>query len=497
MSTFSINIGTSTEATSYPLVSYSDVDYFLYSLIDNESKLINPQDLRDTILSLYSSSGFKVTNSAVSTKEYIGIDTLNPSDRDYKKPILLGKRAFSGTFSYTNSHDILSTFNFSNDGSDIYFYNTKRDTIDNNETKIRILAGTSLGLHNNSPYLRTQRVTSTSSLSFDIVNTSIFGNINVQSDYGTVSINDITFPTISESSASASNLKTLKWNNGKLVWDDITYGNLNYIGMTGVDLQIFGTPVSVNGYSLLLDDSRLMPLKVNDMVVGTTFSQEPISEVIKKLLYTYLKPQCVIKILPPYNLGYSEVGTFPTPVVQYSITKRTYPTFAASLTNMIPGIYPAISTPGQVTQTSTSNGVVITPITTAVTTFTITVTDGTQSATASTSIKGIYPYFYGYSTLPSMTNIGLGSLTKLVEDKSSKNLIVSGSGNLYFIYDSTYGTLSNIYDWNGNTASGSFSYATQIFSSPSGLWAAKQFYVYKYTGAPTLAPPGLNFNFQY
>lgn len=497
MSTFSINIGTSTEATAYPLVSYADVENILNLLIDNDTKLINPWDLRDTVLSLYSSSGFKVTNTSVSTKEYIGIDTLNPSDKDNKKLIMIGKRSYSGTYSYSNSDDILSQFDYLSSDTDIYFYNTKRDTINNDETKLRILAGTALGLHNNAPFIRSQIVSSTTSLAFDFVNTSIFGNVNVISDYGTVSINDITFPTIVESTGSASNMKTLKWFDGKLIWDDITYGDLNYIGMTGVDLSIYGDPVYVNDYPILLTDSRVMPVKVNDLVVGTTFFQESIADVIKKLIYPYLSPLCTIKLLPPYSAGYSEVGTFPTPTVQFSVIKRTFPTQAATLNNMIPGIYQAISTPGQVTQTSTSNGIVITPITTDITTFTINVTDGTQSASASTTIQGIYPYFYGYSSLTNITQPSeLASLTKSVESKSDKKYPFSGvNGNLFFIYDSSYGTLSNIYDWNGNTASGSFSYTSQILSSPSGLWASKQFYVYKYPNAPSIT--ALNFEFKY
>jgi hypothetical protein len=497
MATFSLNIGLSTEATAYPLVSYADVDNFFYRLIDNETKLINPVDLRDCILSLYSSSGFKVTDTAVSTKKYIGIDTLNPSDRDVKRLIYLGKRSFSGTYSYTSSDDILSTFSYSTTETDIYFFNTKRDTIDNNETKISIIAGTSLGLHTNSAYIRTQKVTSTSSLSFDFVNPSINGNIDIRSDYATVSFNDIVFPTITESFGSASNLKTFKWDNGKLIWDDITYNNVGYIGMTGVDLQIYGQPVNINGFPLELTDSRKMPIKFNDMILGTTFSQEPITDVIKKLLYPYLPPLCSISIQSPYSQGFSEVGTSPVPIVQFSITKRTLPTSTATLINMIPGIYPSITTLGQVTQTSTSTGVVITPITTAITTFQISVNDGTQSATASTTIQGVYPYFYGFSSLSTMTTIGLSSLTKSVEKKSDKNFAVTGNGNLYFIYDSVYGTLSNIYDWLGNTASASFSHSTQVFSSPSGLWAAKQFHVYKWSGSPQIGPPALNFYLQY
>ena len=497
MSTFSVNIATTTEATSYPLSTYVDLDYILSLLPNNEQKLINPWDIRDSLLSLYSNSGFKQTTSSFSSIEYIGIDSLNPNDRDNKKTIFIGKRSFSGTSSYNSSHDILSAFTFSSTDTDIFFFNTKADTISNDETKIRILSSTAVSLHNSSPYIRAQKVTSTSSLSMDFVNTSLNGKIDITSDYGTVSFNNLVFPTILGSYASASNLKTLFWEDGNLVWNDIVYPPTNFIGVTGGNTLIFGNPVNINGYPLVLNDSRRMPQTINDMILGRTFSNVPITDIIKMILYPYLSPLCSIEILPPFSGGFAEIGTYPVPQVRFTITKRSLPTLPATLTNMIPGIYPAITVNGQQIESNTSTGVVITPITDAVTTFTVNVTDGTQSASASTTMQGIYPYFYGFSNLGSMTTIGLGNLNKLVEPQSDKQLFLTGTGNLYFIYDFNYGTLSNIYDWLGNTASGSFSHSTQILSSPSGLWAGKKFHIYKWTGAPQIGPPALTFQFEY
>jgi hypothetical protein len=497
MSTYSINTGTKTESVGYPLVTYADVDFILDKLIDNETKLINPWDIRDTILSLYGSNAFKVTPATPSNIEYIGVDNVDPDNKDVKKTILFGKRAYSGTYSYTNSHDILSTFSFSSTDIDVYFYNTKKDNISHNITKVRILAGTALSLHSQSPYIKTQLLSSTTSVSFDFINTSPLGNIDISSISGTVSVNDVVFPSVDVSSASASSGQTLFWQDGQMVWGDITYGNINYIGMTGTDLEIFGSPVNINGYPVEFTDSRAMPLKFNDFLPGTNFSNEAMVEVVKKLIYVYLKPLCSISILSPYSLGVAEVGTSPVPQIQYTITKRTLPTFPTTLTGMIPSVYPAITTNVQSIQTGVSTGVLITPITTAITPYTITVTDGSQSSTASISMQGVYPYFYGFSSLSSMTTIGLASLTKLIEGKSTKSIPVSGSGNFYFIYDYNYGTLSNIYDWLGNTSSGSFSRTDLVFSSPTGLWAAKRFYVYKWSSVSQIGPPSYNFQFKY
>ncbi len=215
------------------------------------------------------------------------------------------------------------------------------------------------------------------------------------------------------------------------------------------------------------------------------------------MIYPYLPPLCSIRLLPPFDSGYVEVGTFPTPTLEYTITKRTLPTLLTGLSNMIPGVYPPIATPGQLTVTSTSNGIVISPITATSTQFTITVSDGTQSNSASTEITGIYPFFFGFSNLNTMTSVGLGSLTKLVESKGDKTIDISGTGNYYFVYDYNYGTLSNIYDSFGNTASGSFSATSSFFSSPTGLWAGKQFWVYKWNSVPQIGPPSENFQFQF
>lgn len=501
MATFSLNIGTDYEATSYPLVSEYDIQNILDTLIDNESKLITPVKLRDSILSLYSSSAFKLTSSTnssiVSEREYIGIDTLNNEQRDLKRIIYFGKRSFSGTFSYSGSHDIMSTFSFSSNNTDIYFFNTKRDTIVNDETKISLLSGTNFNLHKNAPYIKSKIISSTTSLSLDLVNTSSNASINLTSDYGTVSINGINFPTIIDSTNDAFNRKTLKWLDNKVVWDDIEYEQTSIIGTSSENMDIYGDPFYINGFPLSLTDNRSIPIPFTDIVVGKTFSNVPISEILKSMIYTYLPPLCSIEILPPYNFGISEVGTYPTPIIKYTVTKRTLPTNAATLTNMIPGIFASISDEGLTKKTGLSNAVVITPINTNVTTFQISVNDGTQSVSASASIQGIYPYFYGFSNLSSITTIGLLSLTKAVERKSDKYISLSGDGNLYFIYDYSYGTLSNIYDSYGNIVSASFSYEVKVLSSPTGLWASKQFYVYKWSNTSQVEQIPYNLIFEY
>ena len=489
--TFSINVGQIVQAERK-----QDIFSVLQELPDNTQKLISPKDVRDAFLTSWANSTFKITTPSITGIEYIGIDSSNPSDRDVKKKIFIGKRSFGNL-------DIMSDSLINSSNADIFLYNTRIDTVSNTTTRVMILSGTNFGTFNSSPYFQSQVVSGvylgvTNSLSLDFVNPYSNGDVNIGSSFSTISINTITFPGLTESSASASNDRTLMYEDGKLAWSDIVYPPVSYIGATSTVTNIYGSPVNINGYPIELTDTRKVPITFGDIVLGSTFNNDAVSDVIKRMLYPYLAPLCSISILPPYSSGYVEVGTYPTPTIQYSITKRSLPTLLTSLSNMIPSVYPAITTLGQNVVTSTSNGVVISPITGTSTHFKISVTDGTQSNSATASLTGVYPYFYGFSSLSSMTSIGLASLSKLVEYKGDKNVDITGTNSFYFVYDYDYGTLSNIYDSYGNTVSGSFSTpTTAYFSSPTGLWASKQFYVYKSNSLGVVGPPSENFQFVY
>ena len=507
MATFSINIGTATQSTGYELGgTSSDLNnVILYNLRNNTSGLILAESVRNAVFSLNVSFPFKETkNTTGSTVSYIGIDTLNPSSRDLKgRKLYFGKRAYSGTYSYTDPQtvNIMDSTLLSSD-TDHFFYNTKLDTVSNEVTKILIISGTGASTFQDSPLIQSQIVTglTQNSTSLDFINS---GNISVISDYGTVSVNEINFPL---SSNNPGNLETLMFSGltgptASTSWEQISFPPLSalggFLGVTGSPLNFYGQPVYMNDYPLEFTDSRMMPIDFNDLAIGSTFSSSPIVEMLKRIVFPYLPPEGQIELTGAYSGGYAEVGTFPSPQVKWKIKKRTFPTLITSLQNMIPGAYPAISGVGEQNVEGTSTGIVISPISATSTEFKIIVSDGTQSGSASTTLTGIYPYFYGYSSLATMTNIGLLSLTKDLSFKSNKELDLFGTGNyFYFIYDFDWGTLSNIYDDFGVTFSASFSATASIFSSPTGLWAGKKFYIYKWTSPPTFTNSTLyEFNF--
>ena len=192
MVTYSINNGTSTETMTYNIIGATAIDLspILNILKDNTDKEVNPKDIRDAVLTSFSNSAFKQTLASQSTISYIGVDTLNPDylSKDVKRKIYFGKRSFLQT-------DIM-TSGLLNSDTDIFIYNTKRDTVSNYQTKINILSGTNSSLYTSSPYLRSQVVTNVNpSLSLDIINPTLtgatFAVINFKSNYGTVSFNNV------------------------------------------------------------------------------------------------------------------------------------------------------------------------------------------------------------------------------------------------------------------------------------------------------------------
>lgn len=494
MGTYSINNGTTIETKTYNLIGATSIDLnpILDLFHDNENKEINPADIRDSILTIWSNISFKETSILNSNKYYIGIDSYNPNNKDIKNKIFFGKRSYLG-------NDIMSS-NLLNNVSDIFLYNTKKDTISNNKTRISILSGTNSSLYNYAPYIQSQIIeTGTSSVSLDIANPSLTdGSIDIKCISGTVSIDNINFPRIQDSIINSGDGKILSWDeNNNLSWGEIEYKYEGSIGMTGSHLDIYGTPVNVNNYPIEFTENIGCPIEIGDIKVGETFTAVSIEEMLRRMIYNYLPPLCSLMVKSPLN-NYVEVGTSPIIELEYMINKRTLPTLTTILSYMIPSSYPPITTSISSIVTGVTKGIVNLPITNSTATFSIIVTDGTQSNSANATINGIYPYFYGYSSLTSINHsYDLLSLIKLVENVGDKEIPIYGSGNLYFIYDDNYPELNSILDENGISIKNNFSLTYSVLSSPTGLWASKKFKIYKLNGITQIGPPSINYQFKY
>lgn len=324
MGTFSINDGQIIEASKK-----SDIFSVLSDLPDNTKKLISPKDVRDAFFTTWASSPFKVTTPNLSISEYIGIDTSNPADRDLKVPIYIGKRSFGNL-------DIMSDGLLGTNNSDIFFYNTKSDSVNQDSTKLSILAGTYAYLWNSAPYIGASA--SANKIDLNIVNPSpMGGQINIVSTVGRVAINGVVFPTLAETSASASNGKILRYYgsypNGYLEWVDPIITQ-TVVGSPGFPTNIYGSPVNVNGYPIEFVDIDLVPVSIGGIPQGFSFSADsfsnsitgsysdwPLVEVLRKILYPYIEPVLSLSVT---NLStgntYAEVGTTPSIFVKADLT---------------------------------------------------------------------------------------------------------------------------------------------------------------------------------
>jgi len=328
--TYSINVGTAIEA-----YRKADIITVLKDLPDNTHKLISPKDVRDAFISTWAASPFKQTTNSTGI-EYIGIDSGNPANRDIKQRILIGKRTYA-------NRDIMTDQLLSEQGADIYFYNTKPDSyLTQSSTKIAILAGTSSSLHLSAPYIESSVSGTTNNL--EIRNPSLNrGPISIYSPSGRVAINGILFPTVAENAAGASNGKILKYSgsypNGYFKWSEITVDQTN-VGTPGQVTNIYGSPIRLNGYSMEFVDNSIVPQKVGGIPSGFSFSSNsfynpvgathqnwPLSEVLREIIYPYVDPEIKLSVInnntsqvTAYGTTYAEAGGSVNIQISYEIT---------------------------------------------------------------------------------------------------------------------------------------------------------------------------------
>lgn len=512
--TYSINPGTVQEA-----ITYAQISDVLNLLPDNVQKIITPKDVRDAVFSNWENTVFRYTTNS-SSDLYVGI--ARPEVKDIK--FFIGKKELSGS-------SILSTGLVSTD-TDIFFYNTKSDSAPTQDLKISFLGGDDLSLHTNAPYIEVQKVSgATPSLNFGIKHNQTYGGdfSFVASNVGRIGLNNdssnrgFIIPSADEISAmdsapgtvSVGDRLIVRSSSGLLELRETSIVN-STIGSTSSETNIYGSPVNVNGYSLEFTDLNPTPADFGGIVAGTTFSNVPLVEMIRQMLYPYLSPLTSISLASYVRERY-EIGDIST-TYTYILSKRTNDITSSNLRVSSAVSYqdiagPLVSGPGFITypvsdiftfsyvfmQNNTPNA-----YGQRVFTFTSTADDGTTTGTSNRSVKFVYPYFYGFSsispafTTPVMNNVISSDLTKLVSDYGNQNISLNGSGYLYFCYPSSYGSLVDIYDGNGFIITGGFTYSTVAnISSPSSLWSGVSYKVYRTTSTVTIPLPSQTYQFNF
>lgn len=489
--------------------SNSYLNIVLTSLKDNESKLISPSDLRTAIASVWGSIAVKELNYNT-TNAYIGFDFSVETATDENSPfylpsfsfgsfqelgydssvagnkILMAKRSF-------NSEDIY-TSNMSLSDTDVYFWNTKDDTDNQDSTKLLFITGEGSNLYNVCPYIQSYYIDYTDSINFNMIS---YGDTGIISENGSVSLNEINYPSKDYLESNFNDLedKTLFWNESEneMRFDHISFDVEDFAGVTGSAVSISGSEVKLNGYSLEFSDNRKSPIKIGDIQEGTSFESSSIEEMLNRLIYKYVAPSCSIELLTPYDSNLAEVGSYPIPRVKYQINKKSLNTLTTSLTNMIPGSYPPIVSNDYVTVVGESDGIVISPVQDGdESIFTITVNDGQTSASSSVSLLSTYPVFYGIIDSDEIDQIEITNLIKLIIPKEDLSLDLIGSGNLFYMYPSNYGLLSDI---KIDNISVDFTFTNLVVNSPEGLWTSKDYIIYKVEGVNLIEQKQVEFLF--
>ena len=356
--------------------------------------------------------------------------------------------------------------------SDIYFYNNKNDNNTKQNTKISILAGSSVSNFNNAPYIEVIQVATPSTIDLYITNPGASSKISI--DAGYVNIKDLNYPV-----AGLPNTLLMNDGSGNGIWGSPTPSSITSSGT----VSIVGSPVLVNGNSLEYLNSFPTQITVGGIQVGTTFSTTSFVDMFNKIFYPYLVP--VVSLSTP-TLVY-EYGSIFVPQLHWVIQSRTNVVISATLSSSVTPVISPPYIPAITLLSGTISSINVTTINPS-NTWTLSAFDGTSSVSTSITANRIYPFFYGMSSNNSLGGVTL--YTSLFKDVSSMgNKIYNYTGNnkySYFVYPVAYGLLSEIRDQNLSTVysggSGSFTYSISAVSS-TGLpsnWSSN-FYVYRTT----------------
>lgn len=491
--TYSINIGQITESTSSKTINEA-----LSSIPDNFQKLINPKDVRNALLTNWANSIFKIIEQG--QFKYIGIDTGNPNNIDVKNKILLGKRRFSGI-------EIMNSTLLSSD-TDIFFYNTKPDNVNQDKTKITILAGDNPSSFSNSPYIEARNTTNNRVE----LNLNSFSDLNIKSELGTVSINKIKFPSIEDNQNLIDN-KVLKYSGqypiGKLVWSDLEFSEIN-IGSEDSTTNLIGN-VTLNGFPLEFIEDKLVPNNIGGIPQGFSFPENsyqgqdwPLTEVIRKLLYPSIEPKLELSVI---NLetgdNLAEIGSTVSISISYSITSyareeteyiRDY--FISDNSSVVVSGMSFSSLPGSVLNMTSStvknsfNDVDYTLYVSNNWDHLLSLTYSNIfgfSYSITKKIEYINPFVANFNFnsfnlfgidakngLKELLINGNKNISKLPNNNESVFIGATGSGYLYLAYPNSYGEASKIKDPNGfivhnseNLSISAFTYSTQQNINPT------------------------------
>lgn len=491
----------------------SDILSVLQKIPDNFNNEIDPKDVRDGIFTNWENIIYKPTTIPSSDIEYVGID----KDSFVEKILIGPKKKPDGT--YVLDDNLLSL----GDG-DIFFYTSKTSsTATDLSTKLVLLAGTGSYYWSGeivAPFIESKVVDNGSigySLDLDIINKSYVsdsgvptfsGHVNIESENGTVYINELRLPTTSQNSSATDNqVLTFRKTSGPTPiyfaeWKDAT--------------------ASVAPATVYFTDLNEVPETIGGIVQGSTFSEVLIEDMMRRLLYPYISPIISLTIDPVVEFNQGVVGGV---TQSYSLSVQTISTYSATF-NLVPGT--TITTPSFIIPTNTTSatyGILSMPSISAISTsdyksyktssYTMSVSDTSgNSVTYSFVMNTSLPFYYGTMDTPYTASIPLTILSKtqstiynnlltpklsipVLTQSSIYNITVplstpSGSSKyIYFGYPYDLPPLVEIRDSNGFEVTGNFkTYSIGNIQSPYGStkWSSRTYSFYIYVGPLGVSP---------
>ena len=524
----------------------SNINDVLGALPDNTSKLISPKDVRDAVFTLWENVIFKPTSNGGGT-EYIGVDQDN-----LVRKILIGRKSFGGV-------PVLNQNLLNLTDVDVFFYNMKTSSM-NYDTTVAFLAGTGSNFQNSqfsAPYIRSRVVNNPpyQSLDFDINNSSYYfdggtgygGNISVKSDRGNILLNGVRFPTFNER-FGPNNGDLLKY---KIVggeptayWEEaVTASSDNLFSLGTVSIQ--GNPVILNGLPINFSYNIPTPVAIGGIPAGSTFSNVPVTEMIRQILYPYIEPE----ISTSTNYTLLEVGDAVTSnslIASFTIYKNATYSLVNPVLTSVNGAATVLtfwySPPGVVPPdlTAVINGLTtfsyrppisvfthqLGPVTFATYSINVQISDTYPTTKSSTSsLYVVTPWYYGTGTISATQNSGgpntinsilgtsssytAGKLTPILQPPvflpvtssynktfnfTTQGLTVNtaNQGYVYFGYPAEFPPIQSIIDANGFNMTTSFeSFTVSNMFSPfiPQRWSQKTYRFYIFVGSTGSTTP--------
>ena len=265
-----------------------------------------------------------------------------------------------------------------------------------------------------------------------------------------------------------------KFGDGVTAWNDLDYvivvdSELNTESLNPVQNKVVNEAVHYTNETPIVS-------AIGGIKVGATFDAVPVTEMLTKILYPYIKPLASISVTP--NGVVAEKGTSVN-VTALKVTATRKSSDIASvvakqgntvITTLTDGV-----AKGGTFDCLPSGGITLT----ANTTFTGVVTDvdgGSASATSS-SFTFVDPYYYGVvAEGTTMTSDVIKGLTKKVEVKGNKTFKYTTNGEcMVLAYPKSYGALKSAVDPNGFENIASYTQQEVTVACESGNVA---YYVY-------------------